>query len=294
MSDHIRFQLMDRFAIFINDRQESQAFANSRKSSVLMEYLILHRDQSIPNQKLLAILWPDENSVNPAVSLKTLISRTRATLNKISDGLGNCIVADRGAYHWTMIPNLNIDVYNIEDTLNGMDHSLNDPRKYGELSETLLDLYKGDLLQNSDNDEWVTPLSVGLHNRYLDAMDTYIGFLKEEAEWETIIRVCRQVLDIDNFSEQMHMHLMTALIETNRSNEALMQYKYATHLQYRYLGIQPSEDMQEFYKQIVNAGRTLEFNMESIQNELIEGEKKGTLFLADPQDDYDLGVFLKK
>lgn len=31
-----------------------------------------------------------------------------------------------------------------------------------------------------------------------------------------------------------------------------------------------------------------------ILHELIEGEKKGTLFLADPQDDYDLGVFLKK
>lgn len=69
---------------------------------------------------------------------------------------------------------------------------------------------------------------------------------------------------------------MTALIRTNRTSEALVQYKHVMHLHYRYLGIQPSEDMQEFYKQIVHAGKTLEFNLESIRNELREsGDQRG-------------------
>ena len=62
----------------------------------------------------------------------------------------------------------------------------------------------------------------------LKRLPIYLSYLKSLAD------------DVPNISA-------TALIETNRSNEALMQYKYATHLQYRYLGIQPSEDMQEFY-----------------------------------------------
>lgn len=281
MGDNIRFQLMDKFAIFINDRQESQAFANSRKASILIEYLILNRGQPIPNQKLLAILWPDENSSNPAISLKTLISRTRASLNKISEGLGNSIVADRGAYHWEVVPGASVDVYLIEDIFAELEHCSGDREKYGHYAEQLLELYRGDLLQVGDAEEWVTPRSVDLHNKFLAAMEGYLQLLKANKEWDDVIRVCRQTLDIDNFSEQMHIHLMNALIETNRSNEALMQYKYATHLQYRYLGIQPSEDMQEFYKQIVNAGRTLEFNMEAIQNELIESENHAGAFVCE-------------
>lgn len=281
MRDSIHFQLMDKFAIYVNDSQESQILANSRKASILIEYLILNRGQPIANQKLLSILWPEENSSNPAISLKTLISRTRAALNKISEGLGGSIVADRGAYHWNVMPGVSVDIYIMEDIFSELEKCRGDRETYGRYAEQLLELYKGDLLQVSDAEEWVTPRSVDLHNRFLEAIEGYLELLKQNGEWDDVIRVCRQALDIDNFSEQIHIHLMTALIETKRSNEALMQYKYATHLQYRYLGIQPSEDMQEFYKQIVSAGRTLEFNMESIQNELIESENQAGAFICE-------------
>lgn len=281
MSDNIHFQLMDKFRIYVNDSLGPQLLSNSRKGSFLVEYLILNRGQSIPNQKLLATIWPDENSSNPAISLKTLISRTRAILNKMADGLGNCIVADRGSYHWESQANVTVDVYQIEDIVAELEQCGDDFDKTRDLTEKLLEMYKGDLLQNSDSDEWVTPRSVQMHDDYLTAVDRYIVMLKEKGEHDSAIRVCRQALDIDNFNEQMHMHLMNALIETNRNNEALIQYKYAMHLQYRYLGIQPSEDMQEFYKQIVNAGRTLEFNMESIQNELMESESRPGAFICE-------------
>ena len=188
MADNIRFQLMDKFAIYINDRQESQAFSNSRKASVLIEYLILNRGQPIPNQKLLAILWPDENSTNPAISLKTLISRTRAALNKISDGLGNSIVADRGAYHWAVLPGVTVDVYLIEDILSELEKCRDDREKYGAYTEQMLELYRGDLLQVGDAEEWVTPRSVDLHNSFLEAIEVYLELLKANEEWDDVIR----------------------------------------------------------------------------------------------------------
>jgi len=115
----------------------------------------------------------------------------------------------------------------------------------------------------------------------MNAVDGYVKILRQKKQHDSIIRVCRQALDVDNFSEQLHMYLMAALIETKRNNEALVQYKYATHLQYRYLGVQPSEAMQEFYKQIVNAGRTLEFNLEAIQSELMESENQTGAFVCE-------------
>lgn len=281
MADCIHIQMMDKFAIYINDQLEAQAINNSRKGMILIEFLILNRKRQVPNQKLLSTIWPEENSSNPAISLKTLISRTRATLNKVSEGLGNCIVADRGAYHWESMPNMTIDVHQIEDLLDLLPKYQDDLEQYGQTIDKIMGLYCGDLLQNSDPSEWVMPRSIQIHNSFMNAVDNYLVMLKGARQFETMIRVCRQALDVDNFSEQLHMHLMSALIETNRNNEALIQYKYAMHLQYRYLGVQPSEDMQEFYKQIVNAGKTLEFNLEAIQSELLENENQPGAFVCE-------------
>ena len=274
--DTIRIQLMDNFTVYINEQKEEHLAKKSRKGVSLMQYLMLNHGQPVPNYRLLATLWTDEGSTNPENALKTLVSRLRAILNQISPDFGNCIVADRGAYHWENLPGMTVDFFRIEaifDELAGMrDES---PERIA-LYEELLALYKGDLLQNAEQNEWALAQATSLHNKYMSAVYSYIELLKAADNHQDIVRVCRMALNVDNFDDRLHMELMTALIHTNRTNEALVQYKHVTHLNYRYLGIQPSEDMQEFYKQIVRAGKTLEFSLEAIRNELREsGEQRG-------------------
>ncbi len=274
--DTIRIQLMDSFTVYINEQKEEHLVKKSRKGVSLMQYLMLNHGQPVPNYRLLATLWTDEGSTNPENALKTLVSRLRAILNQISPDFGNCIVADRGAYHWENLPGMTVDFFRIEaifDELAGMrDES---PERIA-LYEELLALYKGDLLQNAEQNEWALAQATSLHNKYMSAVYSYIELLKAADNHQDIVRVCRMALNVDNFDDRLHMELMTALINTNRTNEALVQYKHVTHLNYRYLGVQPSEDMQEFYKQIVRAGKTLEFSLEAIRNELREsGEQRG-------------------
>ena len=274
--DTIRIQLMDSFTVYINEQKEEHLAKKSRKGVSLMQYLMLNHGQPVPNYRLLATLWTDEGSTNPENALKTLVSRLRAILNQISPDFGNCIVADRGAYHWENLPGMTVDFFRIEaifDELAGMrDES---PERIA-LYEELLALYKGDLLQNAEQNEWALAQATSLHNKYMSAVYSYIELLKAADNHQDIVRVCRMALNVDNFDDRLHMELMTALINTNRTNEALVQYKHVTHLNYRYLGVQPSEDMQEFYKQIVRAGKTLEFSLEAIRNELREsGEQRG-------------------
>lgn len=276
MADRIYIQMMDRFTIYVNDQQLNYPFNKSRKGTALITYLILNGGEPVSNQRLLAMFWPEESSSNPVSSLKTLVSRMRLMLNQIVDGLGNCIVAERGAYYWKMLPDMQVDVIRIGEIFDQLEQFKDDGETRKRLYRQLMDVYKGDLLQNSDYNDWVLSQATMLHRRYITAICSYVDLLKQEEDYEEIIDVCRRALEVDNFDDQLHMELMTALIKTNRGNEALVQYKHVMHLHYRYLGIQPSAEMQEFYKQIINAGKTLEFNLESIRNELREvGEQRG-------------------
>ena len=277
MGDCVRIQMMDTFTIYINEIQADRMVNKSRKGVALMQYLILNREQPVPNQRLLNTLWSEEKSTNPENALKTLVSRLRALLNQISPGLGQAIVADRNAYHWELQPGMAVDLYEIEDIFAALSAGWQeDAGARKDLYVRLMKLYTGDLLQNGEQSEWALARATALHNQYMASMYDYIDILKNEENYKEVVNVCRAALDVDNFDDRLHMELMTALIKTNRTSEALVQYKHVIHLHYRYLGIQPSDDMQEFYKQIVHAGKTLEFNLESIRNELREsGEQRG-------------------
>lgn len=281
MADKIRIQMMDRFAIYINEIKVDQLVDKSRKGVALMQLLIVNRGQSVPNYRLMSTLWSEEKSTNPENALKTLVSRMRALLNQVSPGMGKCIVAERGAYFWECLPEMQVDVYEIEDIFSRLERGNLDDTTRDALCAQLLQIYAGDLLQNSDQNEWALSRATSLHNKYMSAVYSYLESLKQRDRQESIIAACRKALEVDSFDDRLHMELMTALIKSERNNEAMLQYKHVMHLYYHYLGVRPSEDMQEFYKQIINCGKTLEFNLEAIRNELRESNEKRGAFICE-------------
>lgn len=274
MSDIIRIQMMDTFAIYINECKADPLANRSRKGASLIQLLICSRGAPVPNNRLLNTLWSEEKSSNPENALKTLVSRLRTLLNQISPDLGRCLVADRGAYHWECQPGMTVDLYEIDQLLTWLGEENLPDNKRARLYESLLDLYAGDLLQACDRNEWAVGEAATLHESYIKAVLDYIELLKAQGQYEQIISVCRRALEVDNFHDSLHIELMSALIHLNRPGEAMQQYKHAVELDYRYLGVQPSEELQEFYKHIVTAGKTLDFSLKAIRSELRESDRQ--------------------
>ena len=281
MGDFVQIQMMGEFAIYINECKVEHMVSKSRKGIALMQYLILHRNESVPNYRLLETLWNNDQSSNPENALKTLVSRMRAILNQLLNGFGSCIVAERGAYRWQCMEGMTVDLYELDSViaqLNGANELTE--RTIGYYNR-LLKLYKGDLLQGEEQVDWALSRAVGLHNRYLTAVNTYLGLLKAAENYDEAINVCRLALDVDAFDEQLHLELMSALSKAKRNNEALLQYKHVTNLHFRYLGVQPPAAIQEFYKQIIQAGKTLDYNLDIICNELREHAEVRGAFICE-------------
>ena len=281
MADTIRIQMMDHFLIFIDEKKTDHLATKSKKGAALIQYLILNEGAPVPNHQLLSTLWDEEKSTNPENALKTLVSRLRVLLNQIDPELGACIVSDRGAYHWECCEGMTIDLYEIEKIFEQLSEKNIPQAEQRRLYNLLLEKYEGDLLQHSEQNEWALAKATTLHNKYMAAVYAYIDMLKAKAQHADIVSVCRKALDVDSFDDRLHMELMSALIKINRTGEALVQYKHVVQLNYRYLGIQPSEELQEFYKQIVSAGKTLDFNLESIRNELRESSERRGAFVCE-------------
>ena len=270
MPKNVLIKMLGGFHVFADGVVCDDKICKTRKGSMLLQYLILQRGKNVPCLELYEALWPNDESSNPENALKTLVSRTRTLLASISEELPACIATNRGAYCFNALPNCEVDVYEFESLcgeLSTMDQITPQTR---EKFTRLLTIYTGDLLPYGTGETWVVPRSVDLHNRYMKIVSKYIDMLKELCDYDEIIRVTRVALDIDAFDERLHLDLMDALVKSGRNNESLQQYKHAIHMYYRYLGSQPPEGIQEFYKQIITASNELEMNIDIIRKELSE------------------------
>ncbi len=277
----IKIFMLGKFEIMVDGKSASKILSNSKKGRLMLQYLILHKDESIASSDLYEVLWPNEASSNPESALKTLVSRMRAAFSKLDDDLGRCIVTSRGAYRWNGELSCSIDVFEFEEYCRELSRATVMNHATEEKFEKALSMYAGDLNAGTDGESWMVSRSAYYHTLYLRTAYLAIRLLKENKDHEAIIRICRRALDIDAFDETMHLELMEALVKTNRSNEALVQYRHATNLHYNYLGMRPPEKIQNFYKQIIQADQSLGMDIDSIRKSLQETDAANGAFICE-------------
>ena len=259
-------------------RQHDDLALKSRKGISLLSYLILQEGKPVSTQRLIRELWSTKHNINPASSLKTMVSRLRALLNSVTEGLGDCVKSEKSAYFWQSGPQVQVDVLEFMELVHQLKGQISETERT-EKSRRLLALYQGDLFQTGDmvNGEQYTSW---LHREYLEAVYAYVEMLKEREAYNEIVRVCQQALQQDELDEYLRIELMRAMVSLNRAGDAAAEYRRVTRLNRRILDTDPSEDLQACYRQLAEAGRTIQFNLDAIRNELLEreNERQGPFF----------------
>ncbi len=278
MDRQVEIRMMGEFLISVDEIREVSLVSKSRKGVALIEYLILNKGKQVPRQRLINTIWSGYLHSNPESALKTLVSRLRKMLNEICDGLGACIVSERGAYRWENLPGMKVDLLQIMDLFEELAREKDDHRRI-TLYNKLMRLYRGDMYMTGDiigGAEYQT----ALHNEYLNAVYDYIELLMRQSEYQKIIEVCRKALLIDEFDDRLHIEMMQAQVSSGQLEEAMEQYRKVTDLNMQYLDAEPSEEIQAFYEKIVHSGNSLKFSLDSIRANLKEKTVKAGAYVC--------------
>ena len=276
---NIEISVFGELRILVDDVDISQAIWASKKKTALLEILLLNRQRPMSVTRLAEMIWGEDEEINAENALKTLISRLRKDLEE--SGLNGAILTVPGGYMWNPDLPANIDVFRMEELCNTLlDAESLDPDIRDQFEE-LLHLYTDDLLTNSNLSKWITPKSVYYHDLYLKTVYRYIDLLNQEKEYGDIIRVCKIALDIDAFDSMLNLELMSALLKTGKNKEALEQYQNTTNLQYTHLGLKPSDEIVNFYKELIKGEKNSEAEIEEICEELRKGKPDAGAFVCE-------------
>ena len=83
----LKVQMLGGFALRMDGRELLDTDTRSKKAWILLAYLICQRENTVPQKKLIDLLWGEEpNSVNPENALRITMHRTRALLGWLPVG----------------------------------------------------------------------------------------------------------------------------------------------------------------------------------------------------------------
>ena len=277
----IRAVMLGEFKLYVGDVLIDDDISRSHKMWSLLAYLIMHRDRNVPQEELIEVLWPDDNSQNPGNALKTLLYRTRATILPLIGDEPQLILSQRGSYSWNHTLPCEVDAEQFAALANeASDKSLPDNERR-ILYKKAVFLYQQDFLPRLAEKLWVIPLATFYHGLYLEAVFEYAGLLLKAELYGELASLANAAIAIEPYDDKLHSLLITALLRQGNSLAALNHYDVATDLLYRNFGVRPSEELRALYQEIMKERKSLEMDLAVIQTDLQEAALRPGAFVCD-------------
>ncbi len=261
------------FRLTIGDISITSKVQQAKKPWTILEYLVYYHNREIPSDELVGIIWSEDNNVNPANALKTLIFRTRKLLEPFNCPTQQLISQNRGSYCWNPEVDLSLDTSEFEGFYQqSCQPGLTESRQL-ELLLQALALYKGDFLPKAAWEPWVIPISRHYHNLFVHAAMQAIELLLRNEQWDSIIRLCRHAITVEAYNEDFQYHLIYALFCSGHQRKALEQYRVMVDSFYNEFAITPSKRMTDLYKLIQDREHGINTDLSLIQKSMQEEQK---------------------
>ncbi len=232
----------------------------TRGVQTLLAYLLLHRERSHSREVLAGLFWGDQPEDRARGCLSTTLWRLRRILEPDGVPRGTYLNStaqgeigfNRNSDHW-------LDVAVLEEGTNTI---LRQPpattlEPDARRLESTLQLYTGDLLEGNYSD-WALRARERLRARYLESCAWLMRYYQDHATPEKSLGWGDKILALDPLREEIHRAMMRLYLATGQRGPALRQYENCRRLLAAELGVEPMEETQAVYTQIVAAATDLE------------------------------------
>ena len=270
--------LFGQFAIRCGEGDQARVLteqdSSSRRMWTFLEYLSAFHQREVTQEELIEVLWGGGDSSTPANALKTLLHRGRAAMEHLGFPDGKQVILyRRGVYTWGENVTLQLDTEEFDRLCAGAQE--------GDVDSALaaISLYGGDFLPNSTGSPWAVSLRTYYHGKFLKLCRDTTQRLLEDKRYEQGVAVARQATQVDPYDEGSHLLLMRSMAAAGARQAAMQHYTYVVSLLMDQLGVSPSQEMTQFYRELAKANMGVELDLGVVQEQLLEDqEKKGAFF----------------
>jgi DNA-binding SARP family transcriptional activator len=211
----------------------------------LLAYLLLHTHTPQSRQQLAFQFWPDSSEKQAHANLRKLLYKLRNALPNPDHFLRQ----DHLTVQWRPDATVMVDVAELQKLLlqAGQENK-------AEALATIAALYQGELLPDC-LDEWLLPLRQKFHGAVMRVLEQLVTLAEQQRDYPAGIRYAQQLIGLDPLHEAGYRRLMQLHILLGDRAAALQQYQSCAAILQRELGVDPDEETQAIYDQLLRQAR---------------------------------------
>lgn len=224
------------FDIKIEDTSLLKEASRSYRLHKLLQYFIAFRNKKILADTIIENIWQDHESYDPHNMLRAQIFRLRQYIKTfIPEGEDEkrymSINFSNGYYSLDIGDRVTIDTEEFEKLiLLGDNIIMGDINGSIEYYERALDLYKGIYLEENAYELWLFPIKNYYNRLYLKTLFSLLEMLKDKEKYKKIIEICQNAIVYEPQDENIHIHLMEAMLKLGQIKDAMNHYEYTSFL----------------------------------------------------------------
>ena len=234
----LKVQMLGGFSMTLGDEPLSFSRNSTTKAMKLLQILLYHSKQGISRKTLIEYLYGREDMADAANSLRVTVHRMKKMLTDMGLPKHNYVRISKGVYQWDAPVETVLDVFCFENILEGIMAEEKKSLKINLLKEAC-NMYAGEFLPSSSEDEWVVIQSVQLKKKYSSALKELCNYLWEEEAYEQILDYCETACRLYPFDEWQSVKI-DCYMALNRYEEAINEYETTAKLFFEELGVTPS------------------------------------------------------
>ena len=281
MENHLTVSLFGTFSLCTETQTISEQDSSSKRLWTFLQYLTTFHQKKISQDELIEALWGDGECANPVNTLKTILHRARAMMESLgfSDGK-QVIFYRRGFYTWNPEMQISTDVDRFDLLCKDLFTAPLDEEGLKNALDAIA-LYQGDFLPSAAGSPWALSLRTYYHTKYLKLCGMTSAYLSEQKQYELAVRICRSAISIDPYDEESHLLLMQCLAASGAQQAAIQHYTQVSALFMDQLGVTPSDEMFQLYRELSKSTESMEMDLHVIRRNLLEERPGGGAFFCE-------------
>jgi len=241
----IKVTLFGKFKLEVNGEEIPVTSWKTRKIEGILKYLILHRNKTTSKETLMELFWPSSNKKAASSSLRVALYELRKVLSQY-----NIPVKEKESLVQENIYGLEVKTgdtmyVDIDEFLTLYENSQKlslAPKSIDKeitLLEKMVHIYKGNLLENDQYEDWTYFEREELKSIFLKAASSLVSAYQKRKEPQEAQKVLLIILAHDPYNEEACFSLLQMYMATKQRARALMAYDNFKKRLQKDLGIEP-------------------------------------------------------
>nr|WP_162990848.1 BTAD domain-containing putative transcriptional regulator [Maliibacterium massiliense] len=265
----LQVKMLGGFSIKWGDTSVISEHGRENKVTHLIEYLLVNRKRSVPQEELIDVLLAGDDSDNPVNVLKNIVYRARKLFSAAGMPDKAYIYRKNGAYGFSSDLPCEVDVERFEAQL---------ARARREGAQGLaacleaIAIYRGDFLPRGYGVDWVVPRMVRYQNMYQDCVLEACKTLRARGRGQEALHIIDQAIALYPTFEAFRIQRMECLYEMKRIKDAIVEYEAAAAMLFDELGVNPSQQLRDLYLKVTTGLEELALSLDDILEELADDD----------------------